>query len=61
MLDNLPESDDPGVIRVREQLRATREVIELEMGIGGSFHLAATIAEVLAFWIAELGGGRHVQ
>ena len=56
-LDNLPPSDLPGAARVREHLAATREVVSLEMGIDGSLHLAATISEVLAFYLAERGDG----
>ena len=46
-----------GAKRVREYLAATVEVVEFEMGIPGSLDLAATIAEVLAFFVAERGDG----
>ncbi len=46
-----------GARRVFDALDATTEVIEFEMGIPGSMHLAATIAEVLAFFVAERGDG----
>ncbi|NOU28334.1 MAG: hypothetical protein HOO96_10570 [Polyangiaceae bacterium] len=56
-LENLPESDAPGAARVREHVGATVEIVDFEMGIGGSNHLAATIAEVLAFYVAEQADG----
>jgi len=57
-LEDLPSSsDDPGAARVREHLAGTREIVEFEMGIDGSHHLAATISEVLAFFLAERGDG----
>lgn len=40
-----------------DALDATTEVIEFEPGIPGSMHLAATICEVLAFFVAERGDG----
>ena len=46
-----------GAERVREHLKATREIVEFQMGIPGSLELAATIAEVLAFHVAEEGDG----
>jgi hypothetical protein len=56
-LENLPPSDRPGAARVRAHLAATREIVELQMGVDGSLHLAATISEVLAFYLAERGDG----
>jgi len=56
-LEELPPSDLPGAARVREHLAGTREVVELEMGVDGSLHLAATISEVLAFYLAQRGDG----
>ena len=53
----LPESDEPGVTRLRAHLSATKEVVSIEMGISGAEHLAATISEVLAFYLAERGDG----
>ncbi|MFO0600444.1 MAG: hypothetical protein U0228_34365 [Myxococcaceae bacterium] len=43
--------------RVRKVLRETKEVVEFEMGVDGSLHLAATISEVLGFFLAERGDG----
>ncbi|MGC4119854.1 MAG: hypothetical protein QM765_35815 [Myxococcales bacterium] len=43
--------------RVRSHLEQTRFVVEFEMGIDGSNHLAATISEVTAFLFAEQGDG----
>ena len=56
-LENLPAGGGAGAERVREHLKATREIVEFEMGIPGSLELAATIAEVLAFHVAEEGDG----
>jgi hypothetical protein len=57
-LEELPSaSEGPGVARVREHLAGAREIVELEMGIDGSLHLAATISEVAAFYLAQLGDG----
>jgi hypothetical protein len=56
-LEDLPEDDTQAARRVREHLRATLEVVDFEMGIDGSHHLAATITEVLAFYLAREGDG----
>lgn len=56
-LEELPDSDLPEAIGVREHLATTTQVVALEMGIDGSHHLAATICEVLAFYLAERGDG----
>lgn len=52
-----PSSSSAGAQRVREHLAETREIVELEMGINDSLDLGATLAEVLAFYIAEEGDG----
>jgi hypothetical protein len=51
-LDNLNDDKGPGTARVRAHLAATVSVMSLEMGISGSNHLAATISEVIAFYVA---------
>ncbi len=56
-LEHLPDSNEAGAARVRAHIRAARHVVEFEMGIDGSQHLAATIGEVLAFFLAEAGDG----
>lgn len=56
-LENLPDDEGEGPARVREHLKQTRQVVDFEMGIDGSHHLAATISEVLAFFVAEKGDG----
>lgn len=56
VLDELPD-DEPRARRVRDAVRGTVEVVSFEMGIDGSRHVAATIAEVLAFFFAEQGDG----
>jgi hypothetical protein len=56
-LDELPDDQSAVAARVRAHLAATTEVVAIEMGIDGSQHLAATIAEVLAFYLAERGDG----
>jgi hypothetical protein len=56
-LDDLPDSDLPGAVRVRAHLEATEEIVALEMGLDGSHHLAATISEVVAFYLAVRGDG----
>ena len=56
-LEELPDSDLPEAIGVREHLAATTQIVALEMGIDGSHHLAATISEVVAFYLAERGDG----
>ncbi len=57
LLDEIANRTDPGAERVRAALRATTEVVAFEMGIPGSHHLGATLAEVLAFFLAERGFG----
>ncbi|MFN7974881.1 MAG: hypothetical protein U0166_21440 [Acidobacteriota bacterium] len=57
MLEHLPRSSAIGEERVRDHLGATREVVGFDMGIDGSLDLAATISEVLAFFVAEQGDG----
>jgi hypothetical protein len=57
MLEGLPDSDLPNAMGVRAHLATTTEVVALEMGIDGSNHLAATISEVVAFYLAERGDG----
>ncbi len=49
--------ETPGLERVRTHLENTKTVVELEMGVHGARHLAATIAETLAFFIAEKSDG----
>lgn len=56
MLDDLIP-DTPDARLVREHLAATTTVASFVMGIEGSNHLAATISELLAFFIAERGDG----
>ena len=56
-LEGLPDSDLPGAARVRAHLAGTRQIVAMEMGIDGSHHLAATISEVLGFYLAERGDG----
>lgn len=41
----------------REHVSNTVEIIAFEMSIHGSHHLAATISEALAFFVAERGDG----
>lgn len=43
--------------RVREHLAKSVEVVAFELGIHGAHHLAATITETLAFFVAERGDG----
>jgi hypothetical protein len=56
-IENWLTSQEPGPRRVAEHLRSVCEVVDLEMGIGDSLHLGATLAEVIAFRIAEEGDG----
>jgi hypothetical protein len=51
LLEGLETAKSKGANRVREHLAATTE------GIPGSLDLAATISEVLAFFVAERGDG----
>jgi len=53
----LPPSDEPGAHRVRMHLSETRSIVYMEMGISDSNHLGATIGEVVAFFLAEVGEG----
>ena len=55
--EGLEKLKSKGAVRVRKHLEAVVEVVEFEMGIPGSLDLAATIAEVLAFFVAERGDG----
>jgi hypothetical protein len=55
--DDLEKVTSKGAARVRQHLEATVEVVEFEMGVPGSLDLAATISEVLAFFVAERGEG----
>ena len=55
--EGLDKLKSKGAKRVRKHLEETVEVIEFEMGIPGSLDLAATISEVLAFFVAERGDG----
>lgn len=57
LLEGIETAKSKGAKRVREHLEATTEVVEFEMGIPGSHDLAATISEVLAFFVAERGDG----
>jgi hypothetical protein len=52
-LADLDDDEGPGPARVRAHLAATVAVMSLEMGIPGSNDLAATISEVIAFYVAE--------
>ena len=55
--ESLPKSDLPGAARVRAHLAATTELVHFRLGVPGSMHLAATITEVVAFYLAERGDG----
>lgn len=55
--EGLEKLKSKGAKRVRAHLKETIEVVEFEMGIHGSLDLAATISEVLAFFVAERGDG----
>jgi hypothetical protein len=57
LLEELQEATSNGSNRVRDHLAMTTEVVEFEMGVQGSLDLAATISEVLTFFIAERGDG----
>jgi hypothetical protein len=57
LLEGLEGVKSKGAARVRKHLKETLEVAEFEMGIPGSLDLAATISEVLAFFVAERGDG----
>ncbi|HEY5927360.1 MAG TPA: hypothetical protein VIV11_37005 [Kofleriaceae bacterium] len=52
-LENFDDDEGPGPDRVRAHVAATVSILNLEMGITGSNDLAATISEVVAFYIAE--------
>jgi hypothetical protein len=54
LLADLPPSC---VRRVREHLAETRTIVYIQIGLADSNHLAATIGEVLAFHLAEIGDG----
>jgi hypothetical protein len=56
ILDELPRAGR-GARRVRAHLAACTNLVDFEMGIDDSQHLAATLSEVLAFAIAERFGG----
>lgn len=56
-LEELPHSDLPDAIAVRAHLATATQIVALDMGIDGSRHLAATISEVVAFYLAERGEG----
>jgi hypothetical protein len=55
--EGLPEARTAGAKRVAKHLRECQEIVYLELGIDDSMHLGATLAEVLAFYIAEQGDG----
>jgi hypothetical protein len=55
--EELPSSDEQGAHRVQVHLRETQSIIYMEMGISDSNHLGATIGEVVAFFLAEIGDG----
>jgi hypothetical protein len=52
-LENLPDDEGGGPDRVRAHLAATVSILCFEMGVGGSNNLAATISEVIAFYVAK--------
>lgn len=56
-LEALPSGPADALARVRDHLTQTVEIIEFEMGLEGSLHLAATLSEVLAFFWAMRGDG----
>lgn len=53
----LPEARTADAKRVVEHLRRCEEIVYLELGVDDSLHLGATLAEVLAFYIAAQGDG----
>lgn len=55
--EGLEKLESRGATLVREHLKKTVEVVEFEMGVPGSLELAATLSEVLAFFVAERGDG----
>jgi hypothetical protein len=57
LLEGMKELVPKSLKRVREHLEKTVEVVEFELGIPGAHHLAATITEALAFFVAERGDG----
>lgn len=57
LLDGMTERAAQGSERVRAHLEQVTEIVEFELGIPGAHHLAATITEVLAFFVAERGAG----
>ena len=55
--DSLPPAESAGARRVLEHLAECTEIAYLELGIDDSFHLGATLAEVVAFYLARQGDG----
>jgi hypothetical protein len=55
--DELPPGDGDGARRVRTHLSRTRSIAFIQMAVADSTHLGATIGEVLAYFIAEVGDG----
>lgn len=55
--DQLPPSDDAGARRVLAHLSRTTSIVNIDMALDDANHLGATVGEVLAFFIAELGDG----
>ncbi len=53
----LPEADDEGARAVLKHLGECNEIVYIEMGLDDSNHLGATLAEVIAFHLAERGNG----
>lgn len=52
-----PATSSPAARRVRDHVAASQTVVSFELGVEGSFHLAGTLTEVLAFFLAELADG----